>query len=59
MYNRYERSATMESPNNTYWLDIAREKRMGGHQLTNLLLTRAIIATLVVASAITVSTGIV
>ena len=59
MCNRYKGSATMESPNNTYWLDLAREKQMGGPQLTNLLLTRAIIATLVVASAITVSTGIV
>jgi len=48
----------MESLNNTYWLDLAREKQMGGQQLANLLLTRAIIATLVVASAITVSTGI-
>ena len=47
----------MESPNNTYWLDMAREKEMGGQQLANLLMTRAIIATLVLASAITVSTG--
>ena len=47
----------MESPNNTYWMEMARERQMGGQELANLLLTRAIIATLVVASAITVSSG--
>ena len=47
----------MESLNNTYWLNIAHKKQIGGQQLANLLLTRAIIATVVLASAITVSTG--
>jgi len=57
MSNRYERSASMESLNNTYWLNIANEKQVGGQQIAKLLLTRALIATVVLASAITVSTG--
>jgi len=47
----------MESLNNTYWLNIANEKQVGGQQIAKLLLTRALIATVVLASAITVSTG--
>ena len=48
----------MEAPNNAYWLDMARTGQMDGQRLASLLLTRAVIATLVVASAITVGSGI-
>ena len=32
----------MESLNNTYWLNIANEKQVGGQQIAKLLLTRAL-----------------
>jgi hypothetical protein len=48
----------MEAPNNAYWLNVARDRQIDGPRLAALILTRAVIATLVVASAITAGGGV-